>query len=121
VPHDPPDERPAGGLLEVVNLPGSLRRSEELLAGAELVAEQHEIRRWCRILQVVHYHRLLGGVPGVEVLDEDELPLAEERVRVACSHDGLGARLGCVVGLDLPTCAQPLHAAGLALLVIAQK
>jgi hypothetical protein len=102
-------------------IPGFLYRREQPLAGAELLAEQDEIRPGRRVLQVGDYRRLLGGVPGVEVLDQDERLLPEERVGVARGDDCLGARLGGVVSLDLPAPAQPLHAAGLALLVVAQK
>ncbi len=104
-----------------MDLPGSLRRREELLTGAELLAEQHEIRPGRRVIQVIHYDRLLGGVPGVEVLDEDERSIAEERVRVTGGDDRLGPRLGGVVRLDLTVPAQPLHATDLALLIVAQK
>src|SRR3712207_8631186 len=56
-------------------------------------AEQDEVRRGCRILEVVPYHGLVGGVPGVEVLDDYERSLAEERVRVAGGEDRKSTRL----------------------------
>jgi hypothetical protein len=101
--------------------PAFFHRRERLLAGAELPAEQYEIRRGCWVLQVVNYHRLLGGVPSVEVPNEDERPLAEEGVRVAGGDDRLGTGFGGVVSLHGPVPAQPLHAASFALLVVAQK
>src|SRR3712207_9513874 len=95
-----------GRLLEIVDLPGLLRRRKQPLAGAELLAEQHEIRPGRRAIQVGHNYGLLGGVPGVELPYEDERPLPEERVRVAGSADSLGARLGGVVGFDVPATVQ---------------
>ena len=99
----PPDEGLACGLPEGMDLSRVLDRREQPLTGAELLAQKDQVRSGRRVLEVVDNDRLLGRIPGVEVLQDYERSLPEGRGGVAGRDEGLRAYGRGVICLDRPS------------------
>jgi hypothetical protein len=97
-----------------------LDRREQPLTGAELLADQDKVRTRRRVLEVVDDHRLLGRIPGVEILQDDERSLPEKGEGVASRDEGLRACGRGVISFDRPSGTQLLDAASLPLFVVSE-